>query len=164
MGKDILGKPGFDFDIEIHLGAGAYVCGEESALIESLEGKRGITRKRPPFPVTSGYLGLPTVVNNVETFLAAARIVERGGDWFRAEGTDRSTGSRILCVCGDVARPGIYEYPFGIPISPSAGGLRGFQSPGGASLRRCWRNSVPVGIRSHYRLRGLASRRLPHGF
>ncbi len=117
LGKNILGKPGFDFDIEIHLGAGAYVCGEESALIESLEGKRGITRKRPPFPVTSGYLGLPTVVNNVETFLAAARIVERGGDWFRAEGTDRSTGSRILCVCGDVARPGIYEYPFGIPIS-----------------------------------------------
>ncbi len=117
LGKDILGKAGFDFDIEIHLGAGSYVCGEESALIESLEGKRGITRKRPPFPVTSGYLGLPTVVNNVETFLAAARIVERGGDWFREEGTDRSTGSRILCVCGDVARPGVYEYPFGIPLS-----------------------------------------------
>jgi [NiFe] hydrogenase diaphorase moiety large subunit len=99
------------------LGAGAYICGEESALIESLEGKRGVTRKRPPFPVTSGYLGHPTVVNNVETFLAAARILERGGFWFRSQGTDQSAGSKILSVSGDVARPGIYEYPFGTPIS-----------------------------------------------
>ena len=117
LGKDILGRAGFDFDIEIHLGAGAYICGEESALIESLEGKRGVTRKRPPFPVTSGYQGRPTVVNNVETFLAAARVVERGGYWFRGEGTDKSSGSKILSVSGDVARPGIYEYPFGTPVA-----------------------------------------------
>jgi [NiFe] hydrogenase diaphorase moiety large subunit len=117
LGEGILGEPGFDFDIEIHLGAGAYICGEESALIESLEGKRGVTRKRPPFPVTSGYLGRPTVVNNVETFLAAARVVERGGYWFRGEGTDKSAGSKILSVSGDVARPGIYEYPFGTPVA-----------------------------------------------
>jgi [NiFe] hydrogenase diaphorase moiety large subunit len=116
LGKDILGKAGFDFDIQIHLGAGAYICGEESALIESLEGKRGITRKRPPFPVTCGYLELPTVVNNVETFLAAARVVQWGGYWFRSEGTDQSAGSKILSVSGDCARPGIYEYPFGTPI------------------------------------------------
>lgn len=117
LGKDILGRVGFDFDIEIHLGAGAYICGEESALIESLEGKRGVTRKRPPFPVTSGYKGCPTVVNNVETFLAATGIVERGGYWFRGEGTDRSAGSKILSISGDVARPGIYEYPFGTPVA-----------------------------------------------
>jgi [NiFe] hydrogenase diaphorase moiety large subunit len=116
LGENILGKPGFDFDIVIHLGAGAYVCGEESALIESLEGKRGVTRKRPPFPVTSGYMGRPTVVNNVETFLAAARIVQWGGFWFRGEGTEKSAGSKILSVSGDCARPGIYEYPFGTPV------------------------------------------------
>ncbi|MEA3278081.1 MAG: NADH-ubiquinone oxidoreductase-F iron-sulfur binding region domain-containing protein [Pseudomonadota bacterium] len=116
LGTGILGAEGFDFDIEIHLGAGAYICGEESALIESLEGKRGIPRKRPPFPVTSGYLGQPTVVNNVETLLAAARILEWGGDWFRGAGTDHSPGSKILSVSGDVARPGIYEYPCGTPV------------------------------------------------
>jgi len=116
LGNGILGEDGFDFDIQIHLGAGAYVCGEESALIESLEGKRGVTRKRPPFPVTSGFMARPTVVNNVETFLSAARIVERGGYWFRSEGTDKSAGSKILSVSGDCARPGIYEYPFGTPV------------------------------------------------
>jgi [NiFe] hydrogenase diaphorase moiety large subunit len=116
LGQTILGEPGFDFDIEIHLGAGAYICGEESALIESLEGKRGVTRKRPPFPVTSGFQGRPTVVNNVETFIAAARIVQWGGYWFRGEGTDKSAGSKILSVSGDVRHPGIYEYPFGTPV------------------------------------------------
>jgi len=108
---------GFDFDIRIHLGAGAYICGEESALIESLEGKRGITRKRPPFPVVEGYLERPTLVNNVETFLAAARIAEHGGDWFRAQGTERSPGSKILSVSGDCAWPGIYEVPFGTRVA-----------------------------------------------
>jgi len=117
LGWDIGGQPGFNFDIEIHLGAGAYVCGEESALIESLEGKRGVVRKRPPYPVVSGYQGKPTVVNNVETFLAAAHIIEWGSHWFRGEGTPQSTGSKILSVSGDVARPGIYEYSFGTPVS-----------------------------------------------
>lgn len=116
LGKNINGHEGFDFDIEIHLGAGAYVCGEESALIESLEGKRGIPRKRPPFPVTSGYMKKPTVVNNVETLLAAARIAVFGPDWFRSAGTEESTGTKLFSISGDCERPGVYEYPFGVTI------------------------------------------------
>ncbi|MCQ8104174.1 NAD(P)H-dependent oxidoreductase subunit E [Methylomonas sp. SURF-2] len=115
LGDNILGR-GLEFDIEICLGAGAYICGEESALIESLEGKPGIPRNRPPYPVTSGYLNQPTIVNNVETFLAAAKIAVLGGDWFAGFGTEKSAGSKILSICGDCARPGIYEYPFGIAI------------------------------------------------
>jgi len=115
LGENILDL-GLDFDTEICLGAGAYICGEESALIESLEGKPGIPRNRPPYPVTSGYLNQPTVVNNVETFLAAAKIAVQGGDWFAGFGTDKSAGSKILSICGDCARPGIYEYPFGVNI------------------------------------------------
>jgi [NiFe] hydrogenase diaphorase moiety large subunit len=116
LGTGILDHPGFDFDIEIVVGAGAYICGEESALIESLEGKRGIPRNRPPFPVTHGYLGQPTVVNNVETFAAAAHIALRGSAWFRSTGTEKSAGSKMLSVSGDCVSPGIYEYPFGISI------------------------------------------------
>ena len=116
LGKNICGQQGFDFDIDIHLGAGAYICGEESALIESLEGKRGIPRKRPPFPVTSGFRNQPTVMNNVETFVAAAKIVVFGADWYRSIGTSESAGSKLLSISGDCARPGIYEYPFGITI------------------------------------------------
>jgi [NiFe] hydrogenase diaphorase moiety large subunit len=116
LGNNILGHPGFDFDIEIVVGAGAYICGEESALIESLEGKRGVPRNRPPFPVTHGYLGQPTVINNVETFFAAAHIALRGSAWFKTAGTEKSAGSKILSVSGDCASPGIYEYPFGVTI------------------------------------------------
>jgi [NiFe] hydrogenase diaphorase moiety large subunit len=116
LGANILGIPGANFDIEIHLGAGAYVCGEESALIESLEGKRGTPRNRPPFPVTNGYLDQPTIVNNVETFAAAALIALHGGDWYAAIGTKHSAGTKILSVSGDCARPGIYEYPFGVSV------------------------------------------------
>ncbi len=116
LGRDILGVTGFDFDVEIHLGAGAYVCGEESALIESLEGKRGVPRSRPPYPVTHGFLGQPTVVNNVETFAAAALVARHGGDWFRGIGTPRSSGTKLLSVSGDCERPGIYEYPFGVTV------------------------------------------------
>lgn len=115
LGQNILNL-GLDFDIEIRLGAGAYICGEESALIESLEGKPGIPRNRPPYPVTSGYLNKPTIVNNVETFLAAAKIALHGGAWFAGFGTNKSTGSKILSVCGDCAKPGIYEYPFGVTV------------------------------------------------
>ena len=115
LGANVLGM-GLNFDIEICLGAGAYICGEESALIESLEGKPGIPRNRPPYPVTSGYLNKPTVVNNVETFMAAANIAVRGGDWFKGFGTEKSAGSKILSICGDCDRPGIYEYPFGTGI------------------------------------------------
>ncbi len=116
LGAGILGVAGFDFDIEIHLGAGAYVCGEESALIESLEGKRGIPRNRPPYPVTHGYLQSPTTVNNVETFCAAALIAAHGSDWYRGIGTPRSAGTKVLSVSGDCARPGLYEYPFGVTV------------------------------------------------
>ncbi len=116
LGKSILGVPGFDFDIRIHLGAGAYVCGEESALIESLEGKRGVPRNRPPYPVTHGYLQHPTTVNNVETFCAAAMVVRYGAEAYRALGTAKSAGTKLLSVAGDCARPGIYEYPFGVTV------------------------------------------------
>ena len=116
LGKDICGLPGADFDIEIHVGAGAYVCGEESALIESLEGKRGTPRNRPPFPVTNGYLDQPTIVNNVETFAAAALIALNGGEWYAGIGTKHSAGTKIISVSGDCERPGIYEYPFGVSI------------------------------------------------
>lgn len=116
LGKNICGQQGFDFDIDIHLGAGAYICGEESALIESLEGKRGIPRKRPPFPVTNGFCQQPTVVNNVETFVAAAKIAVFGADWYGSIGTSESTGTKLLSISGDCARPGIYEYPFGVSI------------------------------------------------
>ena len=116
LGRAIAGRAGFDFDIGIHVGAGAYVCGEESALLESLEGRRGTPRIRPPFPVESGYLGQPTIVNNVETFCAAAHIALHGGEAWAAIGTAQSSGTRIHSVSGDCERPGLYEYPLGTPI------------------------------------------------
>ena len=116
LGEGCLG-PGQSFDIDIHLGAGAYICGEESALIESLEGKPGKPRIRPPFPVTQGYLGLPTTVNNVETLATAALVALHGGDWLRAIGTESSSGTKLLSISGDVAHPGIYEFPFGTPLA-----------------------------------------------
>jgi [NiFe] hydrogenase diaphorase moiety large subunit len=116
LGRAILGRDGFDFDIAIHVGAGAYVCGEESALIESLEGKRGTPRIRPPFPVEHGYLGHPTIVNNVETFCAATHVALQGGAWWAGIGTPQSTGTKIHSVSGDCERPGLYEYPFGTRI------------------------------------------------
>jgi [NiFe] hydrogenase diaphorase moiety large subunit len=117
LGASIQGAAGFDFDIEIHLGAGAYVCGEESALIESLEGKRGTPRNRPPFPVTHGYLNQPTVVNNVETLMKTCLIARKGGAWHAAIGTQHSAGTKLLSISGDCARPGIYEYPFGVTVA-----------------------------------------------
>ena len=115
LGKNLLNS-GVNFDIDICLGAGAYICGEESALIESLEGKMGIPRNRPPYPVTHGYLGKPTVVNNVETFFAAAAIAHQSGEWFANIGTEKSNGTKILSISGDCAKPGIYEYEFGTSI------------------------------------------------
>ncbi len=116
LGRNILGQAGFDFDIAIHLGAGAYICGEESALIESLEGKRGVPRNRPPFPVTHGYMQQPTAVDNVETFCSAALAIQMGAEKYRVIGTAKSTGSKLLSVSGDCPRPGIYEYPFGVSV------------------------------------------------
>lgn len=117
LGKNILGKSGFDFDIRIQMGAGAYICGEESALISSCEGLRGEPKNRPPFPVEKGYLSKPTAVNNVETLCCVARILDRGATWFSGIGTKASKGTKLLSVCGDCERPGVYETPFGIEVS-----------------------------------------------
>ena len=116
LGKSIQGQDGFDFDIDIHVGAGAYVCGEESSLIESLEGKRGTPRIRPPFPAEHGYLGQPTAVDNVETLCAATHVALRGGAWWAAIGTPKSTGTSLHSVSGDCDRPGVYEYPMGTSV------------------------------------------------
>ncbi len=116
LGKDIANHPGFHFDITIKSGAGAYVCGEESGLLQSAEGKRGEPRNRPPFPVETGYLNESTTVNNVETLCAAALIIAHGAPWFRSLGTSRSTGTKLLSVSGDCERPGIYEVEFGLTI------------------------------------------------
>ncbi len=115
LGNNILGS-GFSFDIEIRLGSGAYVCGEETALIESLEGHRGEARNRPPFPVNTGYLGYPTIVNNVETFACAYIILSKGAEWFAKYGTEKSKGMKLISVSGDCRKPGVYEVPFGITI------------------------------------------------
>ncbi len=114
LGSSAGGGP--PFDIEIHVGAGAYVCGEETALLESLEGRRGIPRNRPPYPVTHGYRGLPTVVDNVETLCAAALIAVCGADEYRRRGTAASAGTKLLSVAGDCARRGVYEFPFGVTV------------------------------------------------
>jgi [NiFe] hydrogenase diaphorase moiety large subunit len=117
LGKNILGMEGIDFDISIRLGSGAYVCGEETALIESLEGYRGEPRNRPPYPVNTGFKGYPTVVNNVETLASVPHIIMKGGDWFREYGTDKSTGSKLFSVSGDCEKPGVYELPWGTTIN-----------------------------------------------
>ena len=117
LGKNIRGREGFDFDIEIRMGAGAYVCGEETALIESLEGQRGEPRNRPPFPIDTGYLGNPTIVNNVETFAWVVCILAKGAEWFKDIGTAKSTGLKLFSVSGDCRQPGVYEFPMGITVA-----------------------------------------------
>jgi NADH-quinone oxidoreductase subunit F len=113
LGKNILGT-GFDFDLLIHTGAGAYECGEESALMESLEGKRGYPRIKPPFPAVVGLYGCPTIINNVETLSAVPSIIGEGGEAYANRGTPRNGGTRLLCVSGHVRKPGIYEIPLGM--------------------------------------------------
>jgi [NiFe] hydrogenase diaphorase moiety large subunit len=117
LGRGVAGSKGFDFDIVIKSGAGAYICGEESALLESAEGKRGEPRDRPPFPVSSGYRNLPTTVNNVETLATAARILAEGAGWFKALGTAQSAGTKLLSVSGDCDRPGVYEVEYGLTVA-----------------------------------------------
>ena len=127
VGGDVLGR-GFAFEIELRSGAGAYICGEETALIESLEGKRGFPRLRPPYPTTHGLFGRPTVINNVETLCAATWIAAHGAQAFRDQGTPRSPGTKLYCVSGDVQRPGTYEAGLGIPLGELlalAGGVSG---------------------------------------
>ena len=116
LGKNISGIKGFDFDVRIQFGAGAYVCGEESALIESAEGKRGEPRERPPFPVEKGYLDCPTIVNNVETLCSAVKIMQYGAEWYKGLGTPYSTGTKVLSISGDCKFPGIYEIEWGFNI------------------------------------------------
>lgn len=116
LGKNICGKD-FEFDIKIILGAGAYVCGEETALIESLEGHRGEPRNRPPFPVNTGYLGSPTSVNNVETLASVPHIIMKGSDWYKKFGTGKSTGSKLISVSGDCKYPGVYEVSWGTTLN-----------------------------------------------
>jgi NADH-quinone oxidoreductase subunit F len=112
LGDDVLGK-GLRFDLEVRRGAGAYICGEETALIASIEGFRGEPRTKPPFPVDRGLFGKPTAVNNVETLVAALDIVREGAEWYRAAGTAGSPGTKLFCVSGAIATPGVYEVPFG---------------------------------------------------
>jgi NADH-quinone oxidoreductase subunit F len=113
VGKNIL-KSGYDCDVVVYLGAGAYICGEETALIESIEGQRGEPRLKPPFPAVVGLFGCPTVVNNVETLACVPHIVKRGWEWFAGIGPDRNTGPKLYGLSGHVNRPGVYEAPMGI--------------------------------------------------
>lgn len=115
LGPNILGS-GFSLEIYTHLGAGAYICGEETALLESLEGKLGQPRQRPPFPATHGLYGKPTVINNVETLANLPPILVRGAQWYRSMGTEKSPGTKIFCLSGHVHRPGNYELPLGTPL------------------------------------------------
>ncbi len=141
LGRNILGS-GFDFELATHTGAGAYECGEESALMESLEGKRGYPRIRPPFPAVVGLYGCPTVINNAETLSAVPVILRHGGEWYASLGTPKNGGTRLFCISGHVNRPGIYELPMGFNlkrmIEEVAGGIRGGKKlkaviPGGSS-------------------------------
>jgi NADH-quinone oxidoreductase subunit F len=116
LGKNILGS-GFDFDLVVHTGAGAYECGEESALMESLEGKRGYPRIKPPFPAVVGLYGCPTIINNVETLSSVPSIILEGGEKYASRGTPRNGGTRMLCVSGHVNKPGIYEVPLGMNMN-----------------------------------------------
>jgi NADH-quinone oxidoreductase subunit F len=140
LGKDILGS-GFDLDIIVHAGAGAYICGEETALLDSLEGKRGLPRNKPPFPAVAGVYALPTNVNNVESIASAPAIVLNGADWFAAIGTEKSKGYGIFSLSGHVTTPGQYEAPLGTTLRELldiSGGMRAghrlkFWTAGGSS-------------------------------
>jgi len=116
LGPAIMGVEGFDFDLRIQMGAGAYICGEEGALISSCEGLPGEPKTRPPFPVNKGYLGFPTVVNNVETFCNVARILDRGAEWFHGLGAGGSHGTKLFSVSGDCLNPGVYELAYGMTM------------------------------------------------
>jgi NADH-quinone oxidoreductase subunit F len=140
IGKDIHGS-GYDLDVIVHAGAGAYICGEETALLDSLEGRRGQPRLRPPFPAVAGLYSAPTVINNVESIASVPCIVENGADWFSSMGTEKSKGMNLYSLSGHVKRPGQYEAPLGITLRELldlGGGMREgselkFWTPGGSS-------------------------------
>jgi len=142
LGRNILGS-GYDLDLVVHRGAGAYICGEETALLESLEGKRGLPRLKPPFPAVVGLYGCPTVINNVETLANVPHIVNNGPEWYAGIGVERNTGTRLFAVSGHVRKRGVYEFPMGIPlrelIYDHCGGMRDGRAlkaivPGGSSV------------------------------
>ncbi len=139
LGRNILGS-GFDLDLSTYLGAGAYICGEETALLTSLEGNRGFPRLRPPFPAVKGLYQRPTVVNNVETLSNVGPILLRGAKWFASLGTEKSGGTKIYSVSGHIARPGNYEYPMGIPIRTLL-----YDVAGGPLLGRNFKAIIPGG-------------------
>jgi NADH-quinone oxidoreductase subunit F len=154
LGKSILGS-GFDFDLSTHTGAGAYECGEESAMMESIEGKRGYPRIRPPFPAVVGLYGCPTVINNAETLSTVPAVIRLGGEAYANLGTPRNGGTRLYAISGHVNRPGIYELPLGFPlrrlIEEVAGGVRGGKKlkaviPGGSSCPLLSANEIDVAM------------------
>ncbi|HXW63282.1 MAG TPA: NADH-quinone oxidoreductase subunit NuoF [Candidatus Acidoferrales bacterium] len=154
LGKNILGS-GFDFDLSTHTGAGAYECGEESAMMESLEGKRGYPRIRPPFPAVVGLYNCPTVINNAETLSTVPAVIRMGGEAYANLGTPRNGGTRLYAISGHVNRPGIYELPLGFPlrrlIEEVAGGMRGGKRlkaviPGGTSCPLLSANEIDVAM------------------
>jgi NADH-quinone oxidoreductase subunit F len=140
LGKNILGS-GFDYDIHVHLGAGAYICGEESALLESIEGKKGQPRFKPPFPAQVGLYGCPTIINNTESYACVPMIMEKGGEWFKDLGVENSGGTKLFSISGNVNNPGVFEVPMGTPFAKlleMAGGVKDGRKlkaviPGGSS-------------------------------
>lgn len=140
LGKDIMGT-GFDLEVVVHRGAGAYICGEESALLESLEGKKGFPRLRPPFPAVAGLFGCPTVIHNVETLSYLPFVAERGADWFASLGSERNGGMKLYCLSGHVKRPGLYELPMGTPLRDLI-----FNYAGGMVDGRTLKAVIPGGI------------------
>ena len=142
LGKDIL-KSDFNLDIHVHLGAGAYICGEETSLIESLEGKRGNPRLRPPYPAVYGLYGCPTIVNNVETLANIPAIIENGASWFRKFGTEKSPGTKIFCVSGRIKEPGNYELPLGTNLKDLI-----FEHAGGMIDNSRLKAVIPGGVSS----------------
>ncbi|MGD0099187.1 MAG: NADH-quinone oxidoreductase subunit NuoF [Acidobacteriota bacterium] len=152
LGKNILGS-GFDLDLIVHRGAGAYICGEETALLESLEGKRGHPRLKPPFPAVVGIYGSPTVINNVETIANVSHIINNGAEWYAAIGVERNAGTRLFGVSGHVKRRGVYELPMGTPlrelIYEHCGGMQNGRKlkaivPGGSSVQVLTADQVDV--------------------
>jgi NADH-quinone oxidoreductase subunit F len=152
IGNNVLGK-GFDIEIIVHRGGGAYICGEETALLTSLEGGMGYPRVKPPFPAIAGLYGCPTIINNVETLSNLPHIINRGADWFASIGTPKSTGSKIFCLSGHINKPGNYELPMGIPLRELlyeyGGGIKDGRNlkaviPGGSSVPALTADKIDV--------------------
>jgi len=154
LGKNILGS-GYDVDLLVHRGAGAYICGEETALLESIEGRRGHPRLKPPFPAVIGLYGSPTVINNVETLANVPHIINNGADWYTSIGVERNSGTRLFGVSGHVAKRGVYELPLGVSlrdlIYEHCGGMRNGRAlkaviPGGSSVPVLTADQVDVAL------------------